>query len=204
MSDRAEIRYMSEQDYLQAEEKSTVKHEYVDGYVFAMAGATQAHSIIGTNLVSAIRSHLRGTGCRVFANDMQVHIESTKTYYYPDVIVTCEPFDAKSVFISNPTLIIEILSHSTAAIDRREKLIAYRKIEHLKEYVIIYQDRKRVELYRKTDSHEWESLIIAGHDDLLLESLPSGDLRISLKTIYEDYDPPGRVKEEEGAYYLKY
>lgn len=200
MSERAEIRYITEEEYLKAEAASAVKHEYVDGCVFAMAGATQAHNRICTNLVSAIHGQLGDGPCCVYSSDMKVRIESAKSFYYPDVVVTCEPFDAASVIINSPVLIVEVLSPTTASTDRREKLVAYRKIASLRQYVIVFQDRKRVEVFSKGANQEWDFCSVTGEQPLLLSSLPNGDLSLSLDSVYKGYDPPARVKEEEGSY----
>lgn len=191
---------MTEEEYLRVEATSRVRHEYVDGYVFAMSGATAAHNLICTNLLYVIYGHLGDGPCRAYVNDMKVKIESVRSYYYPDIMVSCEEFEAKSVFETSPVLLIEILSPSTAQIDRREKLIAYGKIESLKEYVIIYQDRQQVEVYRKEKSESWGLIELNVNDDLVLTSLPHGDLTIPFGTIYRGYNPPGLVKEEEGTY----
>lgn len=133
---------------------------------------------------------------------MKVHAKSSRSYYYPDIMVTCEPFDAKSVFKSVPVLLVEILSPSTSAIDRREKLIAYRKIESLREYLIVHQDRQKVEIHRRTSESTWESIVLTAGDELLLESLPQGSVSLPFDVIYRGYDPPSMVKEVEDNYEL--
>ncbi len=203
MSRRTKLQSMTEQEYLQAEEKATVRHEYVDGYVFAMSGATEAHNVISGNLFSVIHSHLRGGPCRAFQNDMKVRVQSARSYYYPDIMVTCEAFEPKSVFKISPTLLIEVLSPSTAQIDQREKLIAYQKIGSLREYVIVHQQRQHVEMYRKNVDGQWEHIIPTLAEGLVLESL-SAPLQIPFNTIYEGYNPPSRVKENERIYDLEY
>lgn len=200
MRDRSEMRRISEQEYLSAEEGSSVRHEYVDGYVFAMSGATEAHNVICGNVFSFLHAHLLGAPCRAFMNDMKVRIEEAQTFYYPDIMITCEPYDAKSVSKSNPVVLIEVLSPSTAQIDRREKLIAYQKIASLKEYVILHQDRQRFDLYRRTPDGVWESFVFAPGQNLVLESLPGGHVLLPMSTIYQGCDPPGRVKECADSY----
>ena len=191
---------MSDADYLKAEEKASVRHEYVDGYVFAMSGATQAHNRICTNLLALLHSQLRGGPCSVYAADMKVQIQAANSYYYPDLVVSCEAYDAKSVVLKHPVLVIEVLSPSTASTDKREKLIAYQKLASLKEYVIVYQDRKQVLLYRRGADDIWELSTINGSDALDLESISSGRFSIQLDLIYESTSVPGRVKEAESAY----
>jgi len=203
MPSRAKMRYMTEDEYLLAEEKATIRHEYVDGCVFAMSGATDAHNIICGNIFAFLHGHVRASGCRTYMNDMKVRIQSHKTYYYPDIMVSCEPFDAKSVFKNEPALLTEVLSPSTTQIDKREKLVAYQKIASLKEYVVVYQDRQKIEVYRRESDGNWELLLFSPGEDLVLESLPNGHLRLPFATIYEGYQPPHRVKEDESCYHTE-
>ncbi len=114
--------------------------------------------------------------------------------------MTCEPFDAKSVFKSAPVLLIEVLSPSTSALDRREKMVAYKKIVGLKEYLVVYQDRQKVELSRRTSSKEWIEIMAGIGEEIVLESLPKGIFSIPLGIIYKGYNPPSRVKESDAAY----
>ena len=128
---------MTPEEYLAFEEKSPIKHEYVDGKVFPMAGGTDAHNTIALNAAIALRSHLRGTGCQVFISDVKVQ-PPNRSYYYPDMFVTCDPADREtSKYKRFPKLIIEVLSSSTEAFDRGDKFIDYQKIESLQEYVLI-------------------------------------------------------------------
>jgi Uma2 family endonuclease len=185
MSLPAQLFHLTVQEYLEFEEKSDVKHEYVAGRIFVMAGATEGHNLIVVNVTSSIRPHLRGSGCRVYTADMKVRIELADTFYYPDVMVTCEPFALKSVFKSNPCLIVEVLSPSTENTDRREKLSVYRQLESLREYAIVYQDRMRVELYRKDELNQWQPEIFEEGESLSFGSLPT-PLTVPIQDIYED------------------
>jgi Uma2 family endonuclease len=109
-------------EYLQLEAESTVKHEYVDGEVFAMAGASDVHVTIAGNLFALLRSHVRGTNCRVYIADMKARVEARNCFYYPDVMVTCDERDrATSTYKRFPKLIVEVLSDSTEAFDRGDK-----------------------------------------------------------------------------------
>ncbi|MGH9755088.1 MAG: Uma2 family endonuclease, partial [Blastocatellia bacterium] len=155
-----ELMRLSVEEYLALEEKSEARHEYVAGYIFAMAGATDAHNIIAINVATTLRPHLRRSGCRVYMVDMKVRVEAVDAFYYPDVMVTCEPFVAKSIFKSKPVLLVEVLSPGTELTDRREKLSAYFKLESLMEYVLISQDEKRVEIYRRGKHGKTQLLVI--------------------------------------------
>jgi Uma2 family endonuclease len=114
--------------------------------------------------------------------------------------VSCEPFDAKTVIKTEPALLIEVLSPSTRQTDRREKLVAYQKIASLKEYVIVWQDRQQVEVYRRDSDGNWDVILLRKGEELVLESLPNVPLKLPFDTIYEGYQPPSRVKEAESYY----
>lgn len=188
MSLPAKSLHVSPEEYLDLEVRSSVRHELVGGQMFAMAGASDAHNVIALNVAAILRAHLRGSGCRAYISDMKAKIEQTEDFYYPDVMATCEKFSAKSVFKSQPFLIFEILSPSTASIDRREKLSAYRHIASLREYVVLYQDKKRAELHRKDAQGRWHTAILGEQDELFLESPPNKPLTITMNEIYEDVD----------------
>ncbi len=139
---------LSINDYLQFEAVSTVRHEYVSGRIFAMVGATNAHNIIVSNLHGNIFNTVKTAGCQTYISDMKIKVESLQNFYYPDLMISCERAEPKAVYLLAPSLIVEVLSPSTMDIDRREKLIAYRHIPRLSDYVIIYQDKMRVEANR--------------------------------------------------------
>jgi Uma2 family endonuclease len=204
MPEPTKMTILTEEEYLRAEEKADIRHEYVNGHVFAMSGATEAHNVICVNILSSIHSYLRGSQCRAYINDMKVKIKRAKSYYYPDIMVTCEPFESKSVFKAAPVLIVEVLSPSTTQVDKREKLVAYQKIASLKEYLIVYQDRQRVDLYRRVSNDDWEVLILGSDDELVLQWLPKGPLHLPFSLIYEGYNPPCIVKESESEYRFGY
>ena len=193
----ARLIHYSVEEYLEMEEKSEVRHEYVAGQIFAMAGATEAHNVISVNIATTLRPRLRGTGCRVFVFDMKARVEPVDAFYYPDVMATCEPFVAKSVFKSRPFLMVEVLSPSTAATDRREKLAAYGQLDSVREYVIVHQDSRRIELHRKDDRGKWQTAILGENNVLVLESMPAGPITLTMDEIYEDVVFPAGVEEEE-------
>ena len=127
---------LSAQDYLAWEAAQPERHEFVDGEVFAMAGAEDRHVTVTGNVYMALRQHLRGTPCRTFMADMKVQAHADSSYFYPDVLVTCSAADADSRQIKRePRLIVEVLSPSTEAYDRGEKFLRYRQIPSLTEYV---------------------------------------------------------------------
>ena len=200
MSSSNQFKLCSISDYLTSESKAQQRHEYVNGHVLAMSGATEAHNLICSNLSRAISNHLEGSDCRLYHNDMKVHVKSANSFYYPDIMVTCEPFDAKSVYKNAPSLLVEVLSPSTMSTDLREKKIAYLKIPSLSEYVIAYQDRMQIELIRRISDDEWCTETFLGSDVVVFNSLPSGELRLPVSFIYKGYNPTSRVKESELDY----
>jgi Uma2 family endonuclease len=180
--------YMTVDEYLASEELASVRHEYVDGQVFAMTGATRRHNIIAGNIHSLLRAHIKGGPCRVYISDVKVRVETANCFYYPDVMVSCDRFDAKSVFTGNPTLLVEVLSPSTSSIDRREKLTAYKLIASLKEYVIVHQKTKRVQIYRKDSSELWHVSDVTAGEDFIITSIPGSTLTVNIDEIYADVD----------------
>ncbi len=171
-------------EYLALEQASPIRHEYVDGQIFAMTGASENHNLIALAIASRLRTHLRGSGCRVFISEMKVCIEvAGQTTYYPDVMVVCDPQDDDPYVKRRPCLIVEILSPSTAATDRREKLLNYAKLPTLQEYVLVAQDEINVDAYRFT-AGEW---YCKSFQELNQEvQLSSVDLSLPLQAIYED------------------
>lgn len=152
-------KYYSIEEYLVLEEQSTEKHEYYRGEIFALAGASARHNIIVTNLIIGLGSTLKGSGCQVFGSDMKVHIPNGSMFAYPDVSVVCgkqEYYNEKQTALLNPTLIIEVLSPSTAAYDLVTKFALYRALPSLQEYAVFEQERQRAELFCKQASGKWE------------------------------------------------
>jgi Uma2 family endonuclease len=148
--------YITAEEYLQLEEQSDIKHEYIDGYVYAMAGASDAHVTLAGNLFALLRNHLRGSGCRVYIADMKARIESKNCYYYPDVMVTCDRRDRETLNHKQfPCLIVEVLSNSTEAFDRGDKFIDYQQLDSLQEYVLINTKGQRVECFRRNEEGFW-------------------------------------------------
>lgn len=195
--------HMTEAEYLAFEERAKVRHEYVAGHVFAMTGSTDAHNHICGNIFASIHARLKGLPCEVYCNDMKVRIAAANSFYYPDIMVSCEGFQSKSVFKEQPVLVLEILSPSTKQIDLREKLVAYQKIETVKEYVIVHQDRQQIDVYRRADNNKWEFESIGREKTLQLHSLPGDVFSLTFDDIYGEHNPPSRVKEDEEIYDLE-
>ena len=171
-------------EYLRRERESDTKHEYLSGRIYAMAGGSPAHSVIGTNVATAVRVRLRGTGCRTYSSDQRVQATAT-AYCYPDVTVGCgEPRFDQDGTLQNPTVLFEVLSPTTEGYDRGEKFARYRLLESLQEIVFVAQDRVRVERYARTEAG-WTI-----KDDLseLTETLrlESVGIMVPVSELYED------------------
>lgn len=187
MSLAAQEPYLDPEAYLIAEQASDIRHEYVGGQLFAMAGAGEAHNRIAGNLFFHIRSVTRGTPCGAFVADMKVRVEKHDAFYYPDVVLTCDQDDRESLYKQAPCLIVEVLSPSTEVIDRREKLIAYRTLTSLRYYMLVSQERRQVELYSLGADAIWRHQVFEEEGEL---RLACGDLEIgfSLADVYEDVE----------------
>ncbi|BCX80450.1 hypothetical protein MIT9_P0023 [Methylomarinovum caldicuralii] len=184
MTQHALIETVSVADYLSGEQASAIRHEYVAGQVFAMVGATRAHNVVTLNIAAFLRHHLRGTPCTAYMSDMKVCVEAADAFYYPDVAVSCEPLPPQGMFLSEPVLIVEVLSPSTANIDRREKRLNYQKLSSLREYVLVSPEEIRVEVYRR-GGEGWAELDVyeAGDETVALNSVAA---KVPLAEIYLD------------------
>ncbi|QLE58674.1 Uma2 family endonuclease [Nostoc sp. TCL26-01] len=184
---RSPIPVFSVAEYLEAESKSKLRHEYLGGQIFAMTGGSKAHNIITLNIASRLRSQLRGGACNVFMSDMKVKLKATHQnqtiFYYPDVMVTCNSDDQDNYFVNYPCVIFEVLSPSTEVSDRREKLVNYQTISSLQEYVLVSQDEIKVEVYRQDLPGNWTQEILSSEDKLILNSV---NLSLTMTDIYED------------------
>ncbi|MGH8017148.1 MAG: Uma2 family endonuclease [Opitutaceae bacterium] len=190
---------LSVAEYFAAEERGEIRHEYIGGRLYAMAGSTAAHNTIILNVAGALRQRLRSGGpCKVFVNDIKVRlrIAGEDLFYYPDIVVTCHPIGAKDHFTRFPTVIFEVLSDSTELTDRREKLTNYRQCDTLEEYILVDQYRREVTQHRRNDG--WASLLITA-DDAAVE-LPSLNTSIALAEIYDGMELlPFAVEEARAA-----
>lgn len=140
--------------YLKLEETATVRHEYVGGEIFAMVGATKRHNRIIVNISSRLLSVARGGACRVYSESVKLRV-SDDVIYYPNVMVACGPEDEDPLVEHTPCLIVEVTSPSTESIDRREKMLNYRKIPSLQAYLIVDQNRRWIERHWRDESGEW-------------------------------------------------
>lgn len=176
---------VSEQEYLRLEAHSPIRHEYVNGEMFAMTGGTLRHNTIAGNLFVALKDQLRDGPCRAYMSDVRVRVEKVQSFYYPDLLVVCakdaQPLDLEAATVDDPVLLVEVLSPSTEAIDRREKLLVYRQIPSLSEYVLVSQDEPRVEIHRRRGDIAWEKIEHSAGETVTLRSV---DLSIGMREIY--------------------
>ncbi|MBW4616943.1 MAG: Uma2 family endonuclease [Desmonostoc vinosum HA7617-LM4] len=181
----ADQNYFTPEEYLKLEEQSSTKHEYIDGYIYAMAGALDPHVTVAGNLFALLRSHVRGSGCRVYIADMKARIEALNRFYYPDVMVTCDQRDKETpAYKRFPCLIVEVLSDSTEAFDRGDKFADYQVLESLQEYVLINTKRQRVECFRRNDEGLWVlQSYIAENKSFRLNSV---NFEETIASLYED------------------
>ncbi|MBE9256233.1 Uma2 family endonuclease [Dolichospermum sp. LEGE 00246] len=181
--------YITPEEYLELEENSPVKHEYIDGYIYAMAGALDAHITIAGNLFALLRNHVRGSGCRVYISDMKARIESLNRFFYPDIMVTCDNRDQETLGYKRfPCLIIEVLSDSTERFDRGDKFADYQTIETLQEYILINTKKPRVECFRRNQDGFWVLQSYVGEETSF--QLHSISFAETMRQLYEDVDFP--------------
>ena len=183
----AKTAFISEADYLAGEKIAETKHEYIDGEVFAMAGASASHNRISLNVATLFNVHLDGKLCQPYMSDMKVKV-GTK-YFYPDVLVDCSGLADDSHVTEKPTLIVEVLSKSTRRMDETTKRIAYTQIDSLLEYVLIEQDFVDIEIIRRRTG--WQSERFYLGDSLTFESIA---LTLTVEDIYARVNNPELVE----------
>ena len=176
-------RWISTEDYLDGELISENRHEYFAGEVVAMAGASLNHNRIAGNIHGELYAHLRGKRCEAFINDMKAHIHQRGDdwFYYPDVMVNCDPAGQQKYFCETPSVIIEVLSPDTEAKDRREKRLAYEMIAALRTYILVAQDRREIIIFRRTPER-WLREVLPDDGDAL--RLPELEFTLPLDAIY--------------------
>lgn len=188
MSSIAAQTLLTPEEYITAERKATLKSEYLSGEIVAMSGASNEHNLITMNTANGLYNQLVDQGCRVYVSDMRVGIDSGDSYLYPDVSVVCDrPRFEDDVLdtLLNPIIVIEVLSQSTEAYDRGEKAERYKKLESLKEYILISQDRLNVEHYT-VEEGIWSVKELNDLNDTL--RLTSVEAELPLQQLYRFID----------------
>ena len=177
--------WLEEREYLAREAVATERHEYVAGVAYAMAGAGERHNRIALNLAVQLRAAARGTSCGVYISDMKLRVAGGRSYYYPDVMLSCEAANPDVTFKDAPCVVAEVLSPTTAAIDTREKLQAYSAIESLRYYLLVESERAAVRYRVRSADGEWLDAVLDPGEQIEIEC---GPVRASLglAAIYED------------------
>ncbi len=182
MTHPAQNPFLSIDDYLTGEDGSEIRHEYLDGQIYAMTGASDRHGLITLNIASFLRPLLRSTHCQLFASDMKVRlrVNQQELVYYPDLLLSCDPTDRETYFRRAPCLLVEVLSDSTARIDQREKLFAYQTIPSLQDYLIVSQTQRVLQIHRRLRDWTPEHITEGG---VWLDCI---QVELALDVIYED------------------
>jgi len=174
-------------EYFALERTSEVRHEYIDGEVFAMAGASIPHNLIKGNLIAALRAEARKRGCRVLDENVRLAVEEAEFYTYPDVLLTCEAADKRERYqVRFPVLIAEVLSPGTADYDRTEKFSRYQKIPTLQHYLLLSQSSWTVEWFWRNEAGQWVYTLLNNPAATL--TIPGLGLQLPLAELYEDTD----------------
>lgn len=169
---------MSVEEYLEYEHSQETRHELVDGYLYGMVGASERHERLAGNLFAALSVHLRGTRCRAYKSDLKIAVGDD--YYYPDIFVACGEVAPESYSRTDPVVIIEVLSPSTQRNDRGDKRLAYETIPTLETYVLVWQDRMRVEW---RDIKSGSVHVLEGPADSI--DFPTLDFSFTLEELYQ-------------------
>lgn len=189
MRNSAARQLISFAEYLRIETMNPLRHEWLDGAVWAMAGGTPEHSAIAVNITTLLSNQLRGKPCRVFGSDLRIRVRATGLATYPDVSVICgkvqmDPQDSSKTTAINPKLIVEVLSSSTESYDRGEKLENYKRIPSLEEIVLVSHDSRRIEVWRKwgREKRGWRKQVFESG------AVPIGciDCELSIREVYRD------------------
>lgn len=171
-------------EYLKAEEASSEKHDFISGDVLAMAGGTIEHAALAAAISGELRTALRSKRCRVFSADLRVRVDSTDATFYPDVSVVCGTVEASPddrLSVMNPVVLVEVLSETTEAYDRGVKAAHYRRLASLREYVLVSQSEKRIEVQRRNEHGIWELHFYGPGENAELTSL---SVRVAVDSVY--------------------
>jgi Uma2 family endonuclease len=174
---------MTAEEYLEWEAKQEFRHEYIDGEIIAMTGGSLPHNDIALNFYRALYPLVRQRGCRINVSDAKVQARKNSRYFYPDLVVSCDPDDLKSrEFIQHPKVIVEVLSPGTATYDRTKKLKYYRQIPSLQEYVLVDSEEIIVEVYRRGEGKMWLYYEYEAGETIALESI---EFECAIELLYE-------------------
>lgn len=172
---------ISEEDYLQGELLAEFKHEYIDGEVYAMAGASEYHNLLSGNILTELKNQIKGKPCKVFMADMKVKAE--QCFFYPDVMVVCQTDNEHAYYKTSPVIIVEVLSKTTRRFDQMIKRLRYQSIPSLEEYVLIEQDKGEIQIFSRTDA--WRPCYYYLGDEITFHSL---NVTVRVEDIYYQVD----------------
>jgi len=186
-------------EYFELEAASDQKHEYRDGQIIAMAGGTESHSLIIANVIGELRSRLKDQPCRVYDSNLRVKVDRRYSYAYPDILVVCgerkfDPDDPSHITITNPKLVVEVLSPSTELSDRGEKFSYYLQSPTLEEYVMISQDKAKVETFLRQPDGTWSFAYFIGRE--ATARLRCLQIELPLTEVYAKVDLPKVIEED--------
>ena len=187
--DSSKLKKYSLEEYFELEYKSEFKNEYHDGYIVPITSATENHGRIVSNMVFLLQNCLRNTECDVFASDRMVYTAKCNRIFYPDLTLVCGErqyyqYSKNMKATTNPSILIEVISNSTANIDRGDKLRCYRSLKSLKQYILVEQDFKNIEIYESDEKGRWVAKIYEEEEDVL----KMGDCEIAINDIYLKVD----------------
>ena len=178
---------LSAEAFVAWDSTQTLRHEFVRGEVFLMAGGEDGNATAALNVGMALRAHLRGTPCRTFLTDVKLHVEAADCYFYPDVMVTCSAADAASRLVKRePVLVVEVLSPGTAAYDRGQKFADYRLLPSLREYLLVDTRTRRCDLYRKGVDGQW---VLHPSEPGQAVTLACVEMTISAEALWDEVPP---------------
>ncbi len=186
MTQLLKLKYLSPNEYLIQESQANIRHEYVDGEIFAMAGASERHNKIALNIAFQLRAATRGTNCSIFMSDMKIRVQQGKRFYYPDVSMCCDLKDNDPYFKDQPCLIAEVLSKSTATTDRREKWLAYRNISSLRYYLLVNSNQPKIDYFHRINNEIWELGQLTSSQESLAINCASQQAKLHFADIFED------------------
>ncbi|MDO9227181.1 MAG: Uma2 family endonuclease [Pseudomonadota bacterium] len=176
------------EEYLRLEETGEIKHEYVDGEIYAMSGASRRHNMIAGSVYLRLRNQAKGSGCEAYTSDVKLYVEAQNSFYYPDAMLVCAEDNDHTHYVTRPCIVVEVISPTTAVIDRREKLLAYRKLPSLVAYLLVESDRRQVEYFLRGEEGAWRQGTL-GEMDILNLSCAGRPISFCLDDIYEDLVP---------------
>jgi Uma2 family endonuclease len=183
IANREDHQKMTAEEYLEWEAKQEFRHEYIDGEILAMTGGTLPHNDIALNFYRSLYPHLHQRGCRVNVSDAKVQANKNSRYFYPDLVITCNPDDLKAKnFIQHPKIIVEVLSPSTESYDRTKKFKYYRQIPSLQEYVLVDSEEIAVEVYHRGEGKMWHYYQYEAGEAISLESI---EFECAINLLYE-------------------